>query len=56
MGRMDRVIDAYKKDVDCTLIEENLMRTPEERLSNMVSMLALVEEMRRAMREATRKT
>jgi hypothetical protein len=46
----DPVIEAYKKDVDVTLLLENLKRTPQERLDRMVSMLRLTEEMQRAMK------
>jgi hypothetical protein len=46
----DPVIEAYKKDVDVTLLIENLKRTPQERLDRMISMLRLTEEMQRAMK------
>jgi hypothetical protein len=45
----DPVIEAYKRDVDVTLLIENLKRTPQERLDRMISMLRLTEEMQRAM-------
>ena len=32
MNSMDKVIDVYKRDVDLTLIDESLRRTPEERI------------------------
>ena len=48
----DPVIEAYKKDIDRTLIRENLKRTVEERLRNLVSFQRFVLEMRRAGREA----
>ena len=44
----DPVIEAYKKDVDRTLLRENLRRTPEERWENFLRMYRLAEEMRRA--------
>ena len=44
----DPVIEAYKKDVDRTLLRENLRRTPEERCENFLRMYHLAEEMRRA--------
>jgi hypothetical protein len=44
----DPVIEAYKKDVDRTLLRENLRRTPEERCQNFLRMYRLAEEMRRA--------
>lgn len=46
----DPVIEAYKRDVDVTLLIENLKRTPQERLDRMISMLRLTEEMQRAMK------
>jgi hypothetical protein len=47
---IDPVIEVYKRDVDITLLRENLARTPQERLDRMISMLALTEEMQRAMK------
>ena len=44
---MDHVIEAYKKDVDRTLIRENLKLTAEQRLQKMISVLRFVEEVRR---------
>lgn len=44
----DPVIEAYKKDVDRTLIRENLKRTPDERLQNLQSFMAFVHELRGA--------
>lgn len=44
----DAVIEAYKRDVDLTLIRENLRRTPEERLRNLQAMQRFAEELRRA--------
>lgn len=40
------VIDAYKKDVDRTLIRENLKLTPQQRLEKMIAALELHEEVR----------
>jgi len=48
----DPVIEAYKKDVDRTLIIENLKRTPDERMRNLVAWQLFVLEMQRAGREA----
>jgi len=48
----DPVIEAYKKDVDRTLLRENLRRTPEQRLENLMELQRFAEEMRRAGREA----
>lgn len=44
----DPVIEAYKRDVDRTLLRENLKLTPERRLAKMISVLAFLEELRRA--------
>jgi hypothetical protein len=48
----DPVIEAYKKDVDRTLLRENLRRTPEERLDNLAALQSFAAEVRRAGREA----
>ncbi len=48
MRRADPVVEAYMKDVDRSLLRENLKRTPEERILAMMSMLRLLEEARRA--------
>ena len=45
---LDPVIEAYKRDVDRTLLRQNLRRSPEERCHNFVAAVALAEEMRRA--------
>jgi hypothetical protein len=47
------VIEAYKKDVDRTLIRENLKLTVDDRVKKMISVLRFVEEVGRASR-ATR--
>jgi hypothetical protein len=49
---VDPVIEAFKKDVDRTLLTESLKRTPEERLAAMVRMMELVEEGRRGLEKA----
>lgn len=49
----DPVIEAYKKDVDRTLIHENLKLTVDERVKKMIGALRLVEEIRRS-RKATK--
>lgn len=49
----DPVIEAYKKDVDRTLIRENLKLTVDERVKKMIGALRLVEEIRRS-RKATK--
>lgn len=47
---LDPIIDAYKKDVDLTLIRENLKLTPDQRLARLEALLADAEEFRRAMK------
>ncbi len=44
----DPVIEVYKKDVDATLLTENLKLTPEQRLINLQNFVNAIEEMRRA--------
>lgn len=48
----DPVIEAYKKDVDVTLLIENLKLTPEQRLRKLISVLAACEQLRAAMLQA----
>ena len=50
----DPVIEAYKKDVDRTLIRENLKLTPEQRLRQLMKMQEFVEELQAGMRRARR--
>jgi hypothetical protein len=45
---VDPVIEAYKRDVDRTLLREALRLTPEERLANLQKLCDFAEEMRRA--------
>lgn len=45
---VDPVIEAYKKDVDRTLIREQLRRSPDERVQRMIGALRLAEALRRA--------
>ena len=49
----DPVIEAYKKDVDVTLLRENLNLSVEERLRKLFRMQRFVEDLRRATREAS---
>jgi hypothetical protein len=48
----DPVIEAYKKNIDRTLIRENLRRTVEERFEALMRLQEFAEELRRAGREA----
>ena len=50
----DPVIEVYKRDVDRTLLDENLRRPVEERVRNLMALQRLAEEARRAGREAGR--
>jgi hypothetical protein len=44
----DPVVEAYKKDVDRTLLIENLKLTPEERCDKFLRFMEMVYEIRRA--------
>ncbi len=44
----DPVLDAYRKDIDRTLLRENLKRTPQERLEALARFVAAVAELRAA--------
>lgn len=46
------IIEAYKKDVDRTLIRENLRLSPEERLLKLMELQRFADELRRAGRQA----
>jgi hypothetical protein len=50
---MDLVIEAYKKDIDRTLLRESLKLTVEERLENLMELQRFLEEMREAGRRAS---
>ena len=45
---MDRVIALYAKDVDISLLEENLKLTPEERVLQLIRLQRLAREARLA--------
>ncbi len=51
----DAVIEAYKRDVDRTLIRENLRLTPTQRIEKLMAMQRFADELRRAGQEARRK-
>ena len=44
----DPVIEAYKRDVDRTLLRENLKRSVAERLANLLALQRLAHETRKA--------
>ena len=48
----DPIIEVYKKDVDRTILRENLKLTPSQRIANLESMLESAEGIREAMRKA----
>lgn len=47
----DEVIELYLKDVDLTLLTENLKLTPEQRLLNLMQLQRIHEELQRAGQE-----
>lgn len=51
----DPIIEAYKKDVDRTLIRENLRLTVEERFEQLMRLQQFAEELKRAGRDANDK-
>jgi hypothetical protein len=46
----DPVIEAYKKDVDRTMVRESLRRTPQQRVDALVEMHIVVDELQRSRR------
>jgi hypothetical protein len=50
----DPVIEFYKKDVDRTLLRENLKLTVTERFEKLMALQRFAEEMRRAGQETRR--
>jgi hypothetical protein len=48
----DPVIEAYKKDVDRTLLRENLKLTPDQRLAKLQDFVGFVADLRDAGRRA----
>ena len=53
-GLLDPVTEAYKKDIDRTLLRENLKLSVEGRLSQLMDLQRLAEELQRAGRAARR--
>lgn len=51
----DPVIEAYKKDIDLTLLIENLKLTPEQRLRKLIEMQKFAVEIRKAGQAARKK-
>jgi hypothetical protein len=54
MDSIQAIIDLYKKDVDVTLLEENLKKTVEERIRSLQSFEAFREELRAETASAVR--
>lgn len=52
---LDAVIEAYKRDLDLTLLRENLARTPTERLLALQELQRFAEELHRAGERARRR-
>jgi hypothetical protein len=52
---VDPVVEAYKRDVDRTLLRDALKLTPEERLVELQRLVEFAEELRRAGGEARRR-
>jgi hypothetical protein len=48
----DPVVEAYKKDIDRTLIRENLKLSVEDRFRKAMALARFADEMRRAGRDA----
>jgi hypothetical protein len=44
----DPVIEVYKRDVDRTLLRENLRLTPQQRIEKLISFMRAMERMREA--------
>jgi hypothetical protein len=49
---VDPVTEFYKKDIDRTLIRENLKLTPQQRIEKLESMMKFLEEAQQAMKRA----
>ena len=47
----DPVVEAYKKDVDRTLLRENLKLSPEERIRKLRDFVRTIRELQRAGRQ-----
>jgi len=44
----DPVVELYKRDVDRTLLRQNLRRSIDERILNLMELQSVAEELRRA--------
>jgi transcriptional regulator with XRE-family HTH domain len=52
---LDPVVDAYKRDIDRSLVRENLRKSPDERLNSLAALGRLAQEARRGGRTARRR-
>ncbi len=52
---LDEVVEVYKKDIDRTLIRENLKLTVEERFRNAMALAQFADELRCAGRKARKR-
>ena len=55
MESQDPVVALYRKHLDRSLLQENLKRTPTERIQRLMDMQVLAEEMRKARQKAKKK-
>lgn len=53
-GRLDPITEHYLRDVDRTLLVQNLRRSPEERILNLMALQAFADALRQAGRAARR--
>ncbi|MFN7932090.1 MAG: hypothetical protein U0R19_02110 [Bryobacteraceae bacterium] len=53
MNSIDEIIELYKKDIDTTLLDENLRRTPEERIRALEEFERFREELQTANRKSS---
>jgi transcriptional regulator with XRE-family HTH domain len=54
-GAADPVVEAYKRDVDRTLLRENLRKTVEQRLGDMEAFRKSAEQLRHAVKTGSRR-
>lgn len=52
LSGVDAIINAYKKDVDRTLIRQNLRLTVDERFQQLMKLQQFAEDLRRAGKQA----
>jgi hypothetical protein len=52
---IDEIIEEYKKNVDVTLIRENLKLTVQQRFESLMNLQTFADELRRAGKRASQK-